>query len=352
MLSIFKSKQASLFRLDVAGLDQDIQVKQGEPLLTSLLRQQVKVNHLCQVGECGSCRCTLISGRIRLKRDVSAQLSEEDMRRGQILACQAVALSDVQLGIPGIGTTVADQQLATGIDAGIEGVQLLAHNVIELSLRPAIPVEFKPGQFATLHCPAIPELSGISRCYSFADTPSATGLLHFNVRHVPGGLFTDWLFAADRSGLSLVISGVSGSFGYRDSGRPIVCIAGGTGLAPIRSILRSLAQAGTMPDVTLMLAARTQQDLYGIADLEQLRQDWPGRFTILPILSLEPEDSTWCGLRGFCTDHFDRINRLPEHDFYVCGPPAMIDAVVNHLRDQVPESQLHVDRFLDQSSMS
>ncbi|MBK5124024.1 2Fe-2S iron-sulfur cluster binding domain-containing protein [Burkholderia sp. R-69980] len=350
MLSIFKTRQDT-FKVDVSGLEQDVQVDSEETLLSALLRQQVAVSHLCQVGECGSCRCKLIAGRVKLKRDVSARLSDEDLRRGHILACQAVALGDVEIHVPGIGNGLPEQASAPAIEARIESMQRLAHNVIELTLRPDTPIHFYAGQFATMHCLDERELAGVSRCYSFADAPvEAAALIRFHIRHVPGGRFTDWLFAADRIGASLAISGVAGSFGYRASGRPVVCIAGGTGLAPILSILRSLAMAATMPDVTLMLAARTAEDLYGIADLEQLMPRWAGRFSLLPVLSLEPEHSHWGGLRGFCTDHFDRLGPLADNDFYVCGPPGMIDAVANRLRNQVPEAQLHVDRFLDQSS--
>jgi NAD(P)H-flavin reductase/ferredoxin len=350
MLSIFKSKQET-FTIGVAGLDRDLRVNGDETLLSALLRQQVDVNHLCMVGECGSCRCKLTAGSIRLKRDVSARLSDEEMRRGHILACQSVALGDVRIDIPGVGDSSPELASAFRIDARIESMLPLAHNVLELTLRPETSIHFEAGQFATVHCAAEPELAGISRCYSFADAPSdAADLVRFHIRHVPGGRFTDWLFAADRTGLPLIITGIAGSFGYRESGRPIVCIAGGTGLAPIRAILLTLATAGKIPDTTLMLAARTREDLYGISDIEQLMQHWAGRLSLLPILSAEPTDSPWAGLRGFCTDHFDRLGTLADNDFYVCGPPAMIDAVANRLRAEVPEDQLHVDRFLDQSS--
>jgi len=350
MWGFAKSKQEA-YRAEVAGLDRAISVRQDETVLSALLRQQVAVKHLCLVGECGSCRCKLTSGRVRLKRDVSARLSEADMRRGYILACQSIALDDLKIDVPGVGTSFAALDGATDVPARIEEIRRLAHNVVELTLRPESQVAFSAGQFATIRCTAEPELADATRCYSFADAPTDAEPLRFHVRHVPGGLFTEWLFAADRTGSSIAITGVAGSFGYHSSERAIVCIAGGTGLAPIRSMLHSLAKAGKMPDVTLMLAARTQADLYGISDLERLMTRWQRRFSIVPILSHESAQSAWTGLRGYCTNHFDPLGTLADHDFYVCGPPAMIDAVADRLRGQIPESQLHVDRFLDQSSI-
>ena len=127
-------------------------------------------------------------------------------------------------------------------------------------------------------------------------------------------------------------------------------MAGGTGLAPIRAILRDLVRADRPLDVTLMLAARSQRDLYGTDDIGALARQWKGQFALLPVLSEEPASSEWQGRRGFCTEYLAELSDLSAHDFYLCGPPAMIDAVTEQLRGVVPDTQIHIDRFLDQST--
>lgn len=349
MLTKLLQRSRQTFGLDVQGVSRTLRTDDRQTLLDAMLREKVAINHLCLVGECGSCRCRLVSGRVKLKRDISAVIDQADLARGHLLACQSLALSDVEIAVPGLGGEAPADEPA--VAATISGMRRLADNVIELTLSPERPITYRAGQFARLTFPEISDLAGITRCYSFADAPGEEDhLLRFHVRHVPGGRFTDWLFAADRSGVRLAIAGTSGDFGYHASDRPIVCIAGGTGLAPIRAILRNLAGAGRTPDVTLMLAARSQRDLYGIDDIGALASQWKGQFALLPVLSEEPASSEWQGRRGFCTEYLAELGDLSAQDFYLCGPPAMIDAVTEQLRDVVPDTQIHIDRFLDQST--
>lgn len=341
-------------QVSVAGLNRsDLRIAAGETLVAALLRQDVKIDHLCLVGDCGSCRCRLTRGRIKLKRDISAHVSPADLAEGAILACQSFALGDIDIAVPGITPTEAAARPGAAVAASIAACRQLAHNVIELRVRPEAKIAYRAGQYAALTLAGPHGPAGITRRYSFADAPGEDdAVATFHIRHVPGGQFTDWLFAADRTGTALTLAGPYGSFGYLPGPRSLVAIAGGTGLAPIRAILRSLRHAETAPEVTVMVAARTQADLYGLEELAALARAWPAAFTLLPVLSDEPWQSAWPGARGFCTDHFERLGQLDRHDFYVCGPPPMIDAVTRRLADAVPASQLHVDRFLDARTLN
>ena len=196
------------------------------------------------------------------------------------------------------------------------------------------------------------------RSYSFAGEPAAeSGMVRevsFHVRLVPGGLFTTWLHEEAKVGDRLSLKGPFGDFWLRPAGAPILAIAGGSGLAPIKALLEQARTDDVARDVLFLFGARTQQDLYMVEELAQLARSWRARMDFVPVLSHEPEGSDWEGLRGMVTDHVRALTgaRLAEHHAYMCGPPAMIDAASEILVNAaVREGNIHFDKFLDRSHL-
>ena len=175
--------------------------------------------------------------------------------------------------------------------------------------------------------------------------------LSFHVRLVSGGTYTEWLFAKDRVGESLTLHGPGGVFFLRPDDAPILCVAGGSGMAPIKSILESAAQEGLNRPVTYLFGARTQRDLYCLEEMEALAKRWSNTLQFIPVLSEEPEDSDWTGKRGFVTEYIsdeDTGFDLKTCHAYLCGPPVMIDAAIAVLENhQVSVEHIHYDKFLD-----
>jgi len=341
-------------RLRVSGTDQHASLRQGESLLKASLRQDIKIAHLCLVGDCGSCRCRLVSGKVRLKKDISQHVDNQALARGYLLACQAVALSDIELAVPGLSPAEEGLSLSTFTGA-IRSCEKLNHDICNLVIDLDSPLAYKAGQYAQLTVPGHPDLAEAPRCYSFAQAPQANGQqqVEFHVRRVPGGTFTEWLFAADRRGQAICLTGPLGDFGHRPDQRPMVCVAGGSGLAPIKAILEGLQQRHTGPDVTLFFGARSEADLYCLEELKALEKSWPGpgRLLFVPVLSASPPGSTWRGLTGFCGEHLASYSSLADSSFYLCGPPKMIDSILNVLHGVVEEKHIHFDRFLDRSTL-
>ena len=125
--------------------------------------------------------------------------------------------------------------------------------------------------------------------------------------------------------------------------------AGGSGLAPVLAILEDAVRHKLSRDVTFLFGARTQADLYGLKQIEHIRQNWSGTFQFVPVLSQEPEGSDWEGARGLVTEH---IPQNPEaiEQVYMCGPPPMLDAASAHLQNAgLADSQIFADRFTDRS---
>lgn len=310
---------------------------------------------MCNVGECGACRCRLTRGHIRLKKELSRHVTPEELSAGIILACQSLAESaEVAVELPGAGRERAADPAPVRTDARVTRVTPLAPGVLALEVGLAAEIRYVAGQYAQLTVPGVPAL-GEPRCYSFAEAPDRTSPRRalFHVRLVPGGAFTGWLFAADRTGARVGLSGPHGDFRYREADRPLLCVAGGTGLAPIKAILEQGISSGLARDVTLIVGARSQQDLYALDAVSSIEARWRGRFAFVPVLSREPEGSGWTGRNGHVTDYLREVAAAHARcAAYLCGPPGMIDGALDVLRGRTPPEHVHCDGFWDRGSVA
>ncbi|MEN5315876.1 2Fe-2S iron-sulfur cluster binding domain-containing protein [Pseudomonas koreensis] len=343
------------FTFKVAGTDLLAVTKAGDSLLSAGLRGGVRIPHLCRVGECGSCRCRLVTGQVKLKRDISQHIDHQALRQGYVLACQSEALSDITVEVPGQSPATAGDGVQT-LGGQIKSVSALNHDIRLLVVELENPIHYRSGQYAQLSVPGHADFASAPRCYSFSSAPSAHGQTQvaFHVRQVPGGLFTEWLFAQDRTGEPVELTGPLGNFRVQDDDRPMVCIAGGSGLAPIKAMLEELCERKRASDLTLFLASRSQRDLYCQDELTELQKRWPrpGRLLVVPVLSSEPQATGWKGLTGYCGDHLNSFCNPSESSFYLCGPPVMIDAILGQLQGLIAPEHVHYDRFLDRSTLA
>jgi CDP-4-dehydro-6-deoxyglucose reductase len=349
-MSLFK-KSAPLYKLSIDGTDLEAPVKKGQTILDAAIAADIRFPNMCAVGECGTCRCQVTQGQVKLKRDITRHIPIEEIREGHVLACQSIALSELKVAVPGFGS---DLEL-TATQGTIKGLERLTHDIFGVQLELEQPVAYLAGQYASLSIPGNQELEATPRHYSFADAVSGDGTRspRFFIRHVPGGEFTDWLFAEDRTGASIQLMGPYGDFYYRASERPILCFAGGSGLAPIKALLQQMQADGQFRPVTLFFGARKQEDLYWQQGLAQLAASWPEQFHYVPVLSEEPADSAWQGRRGFITEHLaTEVEDIGACDAYLCGPPPMLDAIIPLLEQEIPGQRIHFDRFLDKGSLA
>jgi propane monooxygenase reductase subunit len=218
----------------------------------------------------------------------------------------------------------------------VEAVEELTSDIRLLRLRPAEPLEYKPGQYVDITIPGHP---GEHRSFSMAGTEP--DVLEFMIKLYPGGHFSGLL--ADGSitpGDELEITGPYGVFTLRaNSPRRLLFIGGGAGMAPILSLLRSLSEAGAEREATYYYGARTAADLFHLDEISAL----PAAF--VPALS---EDANgWNGETGLITDVVERLEPdIAEVDAYVCGPPPMVEAAIALLEAKgVPESHIYFDKF-------
>jgi CDP-4-dehydro-6-deoxyglucose reductase len=243
---------------------------------------------------------------------------------GYILLCQARADSD--LCIETFEPTAPDTAVIKRLPGRIVRVELLAHDVLGAFVRlPAAEgFRFEPGQYIDVMLP-----QGRRRSFSIASPPHDSALLELHIRRVHGGEFTEPLFedpqAPGGRGRLLSLEGPLGRFVYRPSDAPMVLIGGGTGLAPLKSILRHVIESDLRRQMTLYWGVRSERDLYAHAELVELSRRAPG-FHYEPVLSLP--DASWRGRRGWVHEAvLDDFADLAAMDIYASGPPAMIAAL-------------------------
>ena len=328
----------------LVGLDNCIEVPPQTTLLQAALNAGVDFPHHCTVGTCGTCRCRLTNGRVRPVLDFSYTLSAEELRQGYILACQAMLKTDVTVEVE---STAVPSHPLENYSGSIVATSAPTTSILEVTVRLDRPIIYTAGQFADI------TIAGIQRprSYSFAKPCPADGTneIHFHIRHVQGGAFTEWLFESDRIGENIAVRGPRGSFWLRPADAPIICVAGGTGMAPILALLGDAEQRTVTRPVNFLYGARTRADLYAVAQIEDMAVRWPNTFQFVPVLSDEPDNSSWKGPRGLVSDFLEtNSSTSAQSHYYLCGPPAMIDAALVHLnRVAVPTEQIHYDKFLD-----
>ncbi len=347
----------SEFSMHLEPSKDDVKVQSTESLLQAALKQGLAFPYNCRVGGCGQCKCRLVSGKVKELTDKSYLLSAEELKANFILACQAQPRSDVVVEVALRPAAVSHPVVET--NGRIAAMERLTGDIMRVALELDQPMPFSAGQFAEVIVPAeVGAAAGTTRSYSYASAPDAANpnKVDFFMRKVPGGLFTEWLFSKAQVGSTLALRGPQGQFGLRPGTEPMVCIAGGSGLAPIKGILeQAMAEQQTNRTLVILFGARTQADLYGLDAIDQIRRQWSGRFRFEPILSAEPEGSGWTGLRGMIADQLQPIlgDRMDEYSAWMCGPPPMIDACTAVLREGgVPEGRIYADKFLDASHTS
>jgi CDP-4-dehydro-6-deoxyglucose reductase len=326
-------------RIDPHG--RTIRVRAGQPVLEAALAAGLNLPHSCKSGHCSSCRARLRSGAVRYPGVRPAGITAEEEAAGNVLLCQARPLTDLVVEARLIAT-VGDVEIKT-LPCRIARMTPLAPDVMQVWLRlPAVEtLRFQPGQYLDVLLEG-----GRRRSFSIASPPHDSELIELHVRRVPGGGFTDRLFGAGSSagdlntGALLRIEGPVGQFTYRPGTSPVIMIAGGTGFAPLKSVLRHVLEASPDRgrDIHLYWGARTASDVYEESLVQTWAHQYP-QFHFCAVLSEASDTGQRLGWvhEAVLADHPD----LSGFEVYAAGPPAMIEAI----RASFPRHGLSPDRL-------
>ncbi|EZP36717.1 MULTISPECIES: 2Fe-2S iron-sulfur cluster binding domain-containing protein [Janthinobacterium] len=333
-------------QITLGGGQEGFAAGRGDLLLLAALEQGINYPHSCRVGTCGRCKTRLVSGQISPLVDFAlSPLTNEELRDGYILACQAKVRSDLCVEVELIDHQVVLPQSVPGT---VSHWQQLPGDVIDLRITLERPLVFEAGQYAALAVSG----SFVRRSFSFYDAPpgaQGSTQVGFLIKRLPGGRFSEWLAAQDRRGVRIWVEAPFGQMGLDDTPRDALCIAGGTGIAPILSIAEQRLQRYPQQRVTIVFGVRGASDLFALDKLERLRQlAGAGRLRVIPVLSHEPRGSAWQGRRGLVTDVLDESLASDYHQLstFVCGALPMVVAVEKRLLALgVPAGLIHADKF-------
>lgn len=296
-----------------------IQAGTDRPVLEAALDAGLNLPHSCKSGHCGSCRARLTEGKIHYPNGRPLGLVDEEIAAGYVLLCQAEPRSDLKIEARLIAN-VAQVEIKT-LPCRIARLERLAPDVMQVFLQlPSVEsLRFQPGQYLDVLLE-----DGRRRSFSIASPPHDSDLIELHVRRVTGGGFSELLFTTLHVGSLLRIEGPVGQFVYREGTGPLLMIAGGTGFAPLKSMLRHMLERGVQRETHLYWGARQAVDVYE----ESLVREWAQRHPQLHFTAVLSETDGDTRARGWVhevalADH----PNLTAFDVYVAGPPALVEAV-------------------------
>lgn len=329
---------AAKVRLQPAG--REFAVEPDETIIDAAIRQGVALPYGCRSGSCGTCACRLISGEIDYPEGPPLGLMDDEIANGHILPCRAHPRSDLVIEGEELAG-LADIVIKT-LPARVVKMTKLNHDTMQVWLKlPAVErLQFLAGQYIDILL-----RNGARRSFSLANAPHDDELLELHIRHVPGGEFTTQVFNEMHEKALVRLQGPLGSFYLReDSARPVILVAGGTGFAPMKSIMEHVFHAGLERPIHLYWGARSEQDLY----MPDLAAGWADAHANVEFTAVLSEPSAdWGGRRGWVHEAvLEDYSDLSGFDVYMAGPPAMINAAKGEfLASGVPYERLFYDSF-------
>jgi benzoate/toluate 1,2-dioxygenase reductase subunit len=321
------------------GVTRFIDSSATETVADAAYRQGINIPLDCRDGACGTCKCFAEAGQYDLGQEyIEDALTEEEAAEGYVLTCQMRAQTDCVVRVPASSDVCRTQQAS--FSGAISAVQQLSGSTIALRIKgeSLSTLAFLPGQYVNLQVPG----SEHSRAYSFSSL-QRDGEVSFLIRNVPGGLMSSFLTGLAKAGDTMTLAGPLGSFYLRDIRRPLLLLAGGTGLAPFTAMLEKIAEQGSAHPVHLIYGVTNDFDLVEVDRLEALAARIPN-FTFSACVA--NPDSQY-PRKGYVTQHIEPVHLNDgDVDVYLCGPPPMVEAVSQYIREQgITPANFYYEKF-------
>jgi Na+-transporting NADH:ubiquinone oxidoreductase subunit F len=329
--------------VDING-KRELTVTGGSSLLNTLSDKQIFIPSACGGrGSCGTCKCKVDNGGGPLLPTERPLLTKDEIEGNVRLACQVKVKSDIKINIPESifnirrYNSVIDEIIDYTYD--IKGVTF--------KLLDGQTIDFKAGQYVQLESQPYGKIKQkVVRAYSISSKPELKDRIQLIIRLVPEGICTSWVHHHLKVGDKVNFTGPYGDFYLRDTDADILFVAGGSGKAPIKSILEHLKEVGTNRKMTYFFGARSLRDLYLTEEMQAYEQVFE-EFEYVPVLSNPGAEDNWKGKTGFVMPHFKDAIRDPKNtEAYLCGSPGMISAVTKSLKEYgIDEQKIYYDSF-------
>jgi CDP-4-dehydro-6-deoxyglucose reductase, E3 len=328
------------FKAELTEQKDSFIINENETILEAALRQNHNLPYGCRNGACGSCKAKITKGSITYPNGLPEGITAEEDKQSLALLCKAHANNDLQIESRVVESS-QDIKLRQ-LPCRVTTCEKLNHDVIRLILE--LPkterLQFLAGQYIDILMK-----DGKRRSFSLANPPHEDQRLELHIRYYEGGLFSEYAFKDLKDKALLRIEGPLGQFTLQESDRPIIMIAGGTGFAPVKSLVEHALEKNDLRPIHIYWGARTKSDLYFNDVVNQWSIDHD-HIKYIPVLSEVDSLIDWDGKTGFVHEAvLEDYSDLSGHDIYACGPPPMVNAVV----ESFPKQGLNKERLFSDS---
>jgi Na+-transporting NADH:ubiquinone oxidoreductase subunit F len=326
------------------NMDKQLTVQGGKSLLSLLAEEKIFIPSACGGrGTCGLCKLKVLEGGGALLPTEEPYLDQRERESNVRLSCQVKVRNDMQITIP--DELLAIQEYACRCAKIVD----LTHDIklFRLELVQPATMNYVPGQYVQLLAPAYEKSKQeVYRAYSIASDPAEKGVIDLIIRLVPGGICTTYCFEYLKEGDEVKINGPYGEFRLSETQAPIVFIAGGSGMAPIKCILHQMKNAANQRRAVYYFGANRVDELFLTDLMREFESELPA-FRYVPVVARPEEGQTWEGQTGLVTEAVKReAENTAESEGYLCGSPGMIDASIKVLVELgMKEEKIYYDKF-------
>ena len=320
--------------------DRSLEVSGGDNLLNYLNQEKLFIPSACGgKATCGFCKVKVLSGGRNILPTEEVFITKLERAEGLRLACQVKVMENLDIFIP-------EHLLnAEEFSSKVEEIKDLTHDIklVRLKLLNNKNMKFRPGQYIQFKIPGTDEF----RAYSIASSPKSSDAVELIIRLVAGGLCSTYIHKALDKGDEVVFTGSFGDFYLQEeSQKDIIAIAGGCGMAPMRSIIYHEVQKKMPRKFLYFFGARSKKDLFFTDELKALEKKYPN-FKYFPALSEPSPKDHWEGEVGLVTQVVEKhIDEKRQKEAYLCGPPPMIDAAMRVLSKKgIASEDVYYDKF-------
>lgn len=330
------------------GGDVHFECRSDEDVITAALRQSIYLMSSCRDGGCATCKSLCTDGDYDLRGCSVQALPPDEEEDGYVLLCRTYPTSNLYLELPYTFDRISFEELGS-FHAEIVALDQLSSNVVLLKLHLQSDAEgnraiqFAPGQYMDLTIPG----TEISRSFSPSNVPNPDGILEFLIRTLPTGAFSNYLRNDAKLGQVISGKGPLGIFGLKEHGlRPRYFVAGGTGLAPVLSMVRRMHEWKEPQETRVYFGVTHQHEIFYVEELKTLEAAMPN---LTVRICVWHSDDSWEHEKGNVIEilRSDLAERPVKPDLYLCGPPAMVDAAHLACSDfGIPQDQVFLEKFL------